>query len=73
MNLFGAMIFGTLAFALVGDFLADGAATKADTNCDASCDSKIGLGETMFLLIIPIGIGVVAGFIPPPKEWLVRS
>ncbi len=69
MNLFGAMIFGTIAFALVGDFLDNGAATKAGVNCDTSCDSKIELSETLFLLIIPIGVGVVAGIIPPPNQW----
>lgn len=73
MNLFGALVFGIIGFALVGDFLGDGAAAKADANCDTSCDSKIDLGETMFLLIIPIGIGVIAGFIPPPSQWITRS
>jgi hypothetical protein len=70
MNLFGALVFGLLAFAVVGDFLGDGASAKADTNCDSRCDSKIDLGTTMFLLIIPIGIGVTAGIIPHPRTWI---
>lgn len=69
MNLFGALIFGLLAFAVLPQFMGDGAAVKADVNCDSGCDSRVELSETMFQLIIPIGVGVIAGFIPSPKTW----
>lgn len=63
------LIIGVLAMGTVGDFLADSTAVKADVNCTANCDSKISLAETIFLLCIPVGIAVKAGFIPPPAEW----
>ena len=69
MNLFAALIFGLMAFALLPQFNGDAADAKSDVNCDAQCDSRIELGQTIFQLVAAIGIGVVAGLVPHPSKW----
>ena len=69
MNMMGALVYGTIFFALVGGFLTNSATAQANTNCASDCDAQLKLGEVMFLLIGTVGIGVVGGLVPPPNQW----